>query len=45
MRANASAGASPYVFSFSDDVDVPSGGQKAKNIAQTIFGQKVFKME
>ena len=45
MRANASAAASPYVFAFSDDVDVPSGGQKAKSIAQTIFGQKVFKME
>ena len=46
MHANASAGASPYVFLFSDDVDVlPSGGQKAKSIAQTIFGQKVFKME
>ena len=45
MRANASAGVSPYVFLFSNDVDVPSGGQKAKNIAQTIFGQKVFQME
>ena len=45
MRANANAATSPYVFSFSDDIDVPSGGQKAKNIAQAIFGQKVFKME
>ena len=45
MRANANAATSPYVFSFSDDVDVPNGGQKAKNIAQAIFGQKVFKME
>ena len=45
MRANASAGNSPYVFSFSDDVAVPSGGLKAKSIAQTIFGQNVFKME
>jgi hypothetical protein len=45
MRANASAGNSPYVFSFSDDVAVPSGGLKAKSIAQTIFGQKVFKLE
>ncbi len=45
MRANASAGVSPYVFSCSDDVDVPSGGQTSKNIAQTTLGQKVFKME
>jgi hypothetical protein len=45
MRANASAGNSPYVFLFSDDVAVPSGGLKAKSTAQTIFGQKVFKME
>ncbi len=45
MRASASAGASPYVFSFRDDIDVPSGEQEAKSIAQTIFGQKVFKME
>ncbi len=29
-------------FSFSDDVTIPSGGCKAKDIAQTIFGQKVF---
>ena len=34
MHANASAGVLPYVFSFSNDVDVPSGGQKVKNIAQ-----------
>jgi hypothetical protein len=45
MRAIASAGNSPYVFLFSDDVAVPSGGLKAKSIAQTIFGRKVFKME
>jgi hypothetical protein len=45
MRANANAANSPYLFSFSDDVAVPSGGLKAKCIAQTIFGQKVFKME
>ncbi len=45
MRANASAGNSPYVFSFSDDVAVPSGGLNVKSIAQIVFGQKVFKME
>ena len=45
MRMNANAAVSPYVFSFCNDVAVPSGGQKAKDIAQSIFGQKVFKME
>ena len=47
MRASASvsAGASLYVLLISDDIDVPSGGQKAKSIAQTILGQIVFKME
>ncbi len=44
MHANASAGVLSYVFLISDDADVPSSGQTAKNIAQTIFGQKVFKM-
>jgi hypothetical protein len=39
-RANASAGKSPYVFLFNDDIDVPSGGHEARSIAQTIFGQK-----
>ena len=45
MRDCASAMNSPYIFSFSDDVAVPSGGKKAKNIAQAIFGQQIFKME
>ena len=35
----------PYMFLFSDNVAVPSRGLKAKCITQTIFGQKVFKME
>jgi hypothetical protein len=45
LRTNASAMSSPYLFSFSDDIEVPSGGKKAKNIVQGILGQKVFKME
>jgi hypothetical protein len=45
MCANANATNLPYLFSFSDDVTVPRGRLKAKCIAQTIFGQKVFKME
>ena len=36
MHANASAGASPHVFLFTDDVDGPSGGQKA-NILRKLF--------
>jgi hypothetical protein len=30
---------------FSEDVTIPSGGHKTKEIAQTIFGQFVFKRE
>jgi hypothetical protein len=45
LRLNPSAIASPYVFAFSDDITVPSGGQKAKEMAQNIFGQKVFKLD
>jgi hypothetical protein len=45
LRANASALISPYLFSFCDDISIPTGGQKSKDIAQTIFGQKIFKME
>jgi hypothetical protein len=45
MRANANATNLPYLFSFSDDAAVPSGGLKARCIAQTIFDQKVFNME
>jgi hypothetical protein len=32
----------PYVFSFCDDIMIPSGDKKAKDITQSIFGQKVF---
>jgi hypothetical protein len=33
LKSNPSAIASPYVFSFSDDISMPGGGQKAKDIA------------
>jgi hypothetical protein len=36
---------SPYLFCFCDDASIPAGGQKSKDIAQNIFGQKIFKME
>ena len=45
LRDCASASNSPYILNFSDNVAVPSGGKKAKNIAQAIFGQQIFKME
>ena len=45
LQLNPSAIASPYVFAFSDDITMPGGGQKAKDIAQSIFGQNVFKRE
>ncbi len=45
LRANASAMISPYLFLFCDDISIPTGGQKLKDIAQTIFGQKIFKKE
>jgi hypothetical protein len=37
--------ASPYVFTFSNDTMIPSGGLKANETAQTIFGQKVLRLE
>jgi hypothetical protein len=35
---------SPYLFCFSDDIMIPSGGQKAKVLVQTLLGQKIFRM-
>ena len=37
--------ASPYVFSFLDDITIPNGGLKAKDTVQNIFGQKVLKLQ
>jgi hypothetical protein len=33
----------PFVFNFSDDVEIPSGGNKSKETVQGIFGQDIFK--
>ena len=41
LKSSASALASPYLFSFSDDVTMAG----SKDIAQTIFGQKLFKFD
>ena len=41
----ASAMISPYLFPFTDDITIPLGGQKSKDIAQNIFGQRIFKRE
>jgi hypothetical protein len=35
---------SPYLFCFSDDVTIPTGGQKAKVLVQTLLG-KIFRMQ
>ena len=37
LRENVSAGLSPYVFSFLDNVGLPTGGLKAKERARRIF--------
>ena len=42
-RGNPNAMLSPYLFSFCDDVSIPGGGQKTKEIVQTILGQHIFK--
>ena len=45
LQSNPTAMASPYLFAFSDDITIPGGGQKAKETAQNIFGQKVLKLQ
>jgi hypothetical protein len=45
LRHNPAAVASPYVFAFTEDITIPSGGQKAKDMAQTIFGQRIFRRQ
>ena len=42
-RGSPNAMSSPYLFSFSDDISVPGGGQKTKDIVQNILGQHVFR--
>jgi hypothetical protein len=43
-RENPNASMSPYLFIFCDDISIPAGRQKSKEIAQTMFN-KIFKME
>ena len=45
IYTNASAMALPYFLAFSDDITVPGGGEKTKETAQNIFGQKVLKAD
>jgi hypothetical protein len=45
LMKNPSAMLSPYVFSFSSDIEMPSGSLKSKNIAQKIFRSQMFKRE
>jgi hypothetical protein len=44
FRSNPNALLSPYLFSLSDDVSVPGGGKKSKEIASNVF-TRIFKME
>lgn len=42
IAASPTAGLTPYLFAFSDDVTVPNGGEKSKATAQDIFGSDIF---
>jgi hypothetical protein len=42
IRQNVQAMISPYLFAFSPDCSVPRGGQRAKDMVQTIYRQRVF---
>ena len=42
-RGSPIAMLSPYLFSFSDDVSIPGGGLKTKDVVQNILGQHVFR--
>ena len=42
-RGSPNAMLSPYLFSFSDDVSIPGGGLKTKDVVQNILGQHVFR--
>ena len=44
FRWNPNALLSPYVFSFTNDITVPAGGKKSKEIASNAF-TRIFKME
>jgi hypothetical protein len=45
LKSNPSAIASPYVFSFPTTLQCLAVVKKAKDIAQSFFGQNVFKRE
>jgi hypothetical protein len=40
---NLSATLSPYLLPFSDDIILPLGFQKSKDIVQCIFAQRILK--
>jgi hypothetical protein len=42
---NPSAMIFPYLFPLSDDIKIPLGSHKSKDIGQNIFGQRIFKNE
>jgi hypothetical protein len=43
MRTHPDAAMLPFVFAFTEDIMMPSAGQKANDMAQTIFGQRIFR--
>jgi hypothetical protein len=43
LEVYPAAAITPFVFSFSDNVEIPSGGKKSKETVQGIFGQDMFK--
>jgi hypothetical protein len=45
LQNNPAAAASTFVFAFTEEITIPSGGQKAKDVAQTIFGQRIFRRQ
>jgi hypothetical protein len=42
FMTDVSAMISTYLFAFSDDMTIPLGGQKSKDIAKSIFRHKNF---
>ena len=42
-RGNPNAMLSPFLFAFSDDISIPGGGLKTKDVVQNILGQHVFR--
>jgi len=42
MAQVPTAGLTPYIFGFTDNITIPDGGEKAKDQVQTIFSSEIF---